>query len=48
MFLRPEDARPIHYPVIFGTALIVLGFMVGYQVYRVRALSRYCDRRQGI
>lgn len=46
LVLRPEEARPLHYPFIFGSALVVLGIMVGYQVHRVRALSRFYDRRR--
>jgi serine/threonine-protein kinase len=34
-----------HYPLIFLAALVVLGFMVAYQVQRVRVLSRYYEHR---
>jgi eukaryotic-like serine/threonine-protein kinase len=41
-----EDwARNPHYPLIFLAALVVLGFMVAYQVQRVRVLSRYYEHR---
>jgi serine/threonine-protein kinase len=43
--LRGETAQPWHYPVIFAGGLAVLGFMVAYQVHRVRALSRYYEHR---
>ena len=45
MFIKPDEARPFHYPAIFGATLIVIGCVVAYQVYRVRALSRYYDNR---
>ena len=34
-----------HYHVIVYVGLLVLGFMVAYQVQRVRVLSRYYERR---
>jgi serine/threonine-protein kinase len=34
-----------HHHIIFAVALVLLGFMVAYQVQRVRALSRYYKRR---
>ncbi|MEX0717229.1 MAG: serine/threonine-protein kinase [Planctomycetaceae bacterium] len=43
---NPEPNVPAHYPVIFTVALAVLGFAVAYQVHRVRALSRYYERRR--
>jgi serine/threonine-protein kinase len=43
-WFRHEDG-PAHYPLIFAAALAVLGFIVGYQVYRVRVLTRYYQRR---
>jgi len=45
MAMRPGEADPPHYPVIFGATLAVIGFVVAHQVYRVRALSRYYERR---
>jgi hypothetical protein len=35
----------INWHVIFVIVLAVLGFVVVYQVHRVRALSRYYERR---
>jgi serine/threonine-protein kinase len=35
-----------HYHLIFFVGLLALGFMVTYQVQRVRALSRYYERRR--
>lgn len=42
---RNPSADPPHYAFIFGAVLAVLGFVVAYQVYRVRVLSRYYDHR---
>ncbi len=42
----PQEATPVHYPVIFSGLLLVLGWIVAYQVHRVRALSRYYEHRQ--
>jgi serine/threonine-protein kinase len=39
-----ELRTPWHYPLIFIAALAVIGLMVGFQVYRVRTLSRYFDQ----
>ena len=30
-----------HHPIIFGSVLLILGFMVAYQVYRVRVLGKF-------
>jgi serine/threonine-protein kinase len=45
MSLRPEEIGWAHYPIIFGSVLIIIGWIVSYQVYRVRVLSRYYDHR---
>lgn len=42
----PQGSMPSHYPVIFSGLLLVLGWIVAYQVHRVRALSRYYEHRQ--
>lgn len=42
----PQASTPSHYPVIFSGLLLVLGWIVAYQVHRVRALSRYYEHRQ--
>lgn len=42
--LRQEPTSPAHYPLIFVMALIVIGAVVGFQVYRVQTLSRYFDQ----
>jgi serine/threonine-protein kinase len=40
-----EDANDLHKHVMFLISLAVTGFIVTYQVRRVRALSRYYERR---
>jgi eukaryotic-like serine/threonine-protein kinase len=45
MLLRPEEAHPPQHPLIYGVTLVVIGLVVAHQVHRVRALSRYYDRR---
>lgn len=46
LLTHPEPGTPPHYPAIFAVGLAVLGFAVAYQVHRVRALSRYYERRR--
>ncbi len=43
--LHPEEyqSQPSHYPLIFGAVLTVLGFIVAYQIRRLRVLSRYFE-----
>src|SRR5690606_34409110 len=36
----------LHHHILYAIGLAVLGFMVGYQVKRVRALSRFYERRR--
>lgn len=43
--LRHEPIELIHYPVIFMTALAVIGGVVAFQVQRVRTLSRYFEQK---
>ncbi|MEZ6144329.1 MAG: serine/threonine-protein kinase [Planctomycetaceae bacterium] len=45
-WLRNGYATHWHYPVIFMASLIGTGFIVAYQVYRLRMLSRYFERRR--
>ena len=40
------DSHEPHHRLIFLVALLVLGFVVAYQVHRIRALSRYYERRR--
>jgi serine/threonine-protein kinase len=44
--LLPEEANPPHYPLIFAAVLSVVGFVVAYQVYRVRVLSRHFESQK--
>lgn len=46
MFLRPDQVEPVHYQIIFAATLAVVGFIVAYQVHRVRALNRYYQHRR--
>ncbi|MGE5192611.1 MAG: serine/threonine-protein kinase [Deltaproteobacteria bacterium] len=39
-----ELTTPWHYPLIFIAALAVIGFMVAFQVHRVRTLTRYFEQ----
>jgi serine/threonine-protein kinase len=44
--LRPEEASPLHYAVLFETSLVMAGFVVGYQVWRLSVLREYYDDRR--
>jgi uncharacterized membrane protein YdbT with pleckstrin-like domain len=44
LWLRHEPTNQPHYPLIFVTALIVIGGIVAYGVHRVRTLSRYFEQ----
>ncbi|HLI99303.1 MAG TPA: hypothetical protein VKT76_06280, partial [Bradyrhizobium sp.] len=44
LFVRNEPTSQPHYPLIFVAALAVIGGMVGFQVHRVRTLSRYFEQ----
>ncbi len=43
---RPEEILLVQYGVIYAAVLAVLGFVIAYQVYRVRVLSRYYDSQR--
>lgn len=48
--LRGDAANsdiPPHYPYIYAVVLWGIGYIVAYQVGRIRALSRYFERRCG-
>jgi serine/threonine-protein kinase len=47
MFLRPEETRPLHYALLFETALAITGFVAGYQVWRMGVLREYYEERKG-
>ena len=38
------DHAPLHYQIICTSILVLVGAIVGYQVYRIRVLTRYFDR----
>jgi hypothetical protein len=38
--------QPGHYPLIFAAVLAVLGFIMAYQIHRVRVLSRYFEQQR--
>lgn len=40
-------ATPGHYPGIFSAMLLIVGAIVAYQVFRIRVLSKYFDRKGG-
>jgi hypothetical protein len=46
LVLRPDAFGPIHYRLIFAAILAVIGWIVAYQVYRLRLLSRYFERQR--
>ncbi|MGE4000207.1 MAG: serine/threonine-protein kinase [Planctomycetaceae bacterium] len=43
---RYDPVMPWHYPLIFAIALVGTGFIVAYQVRRLRALTRYFERQR--
>jgi hypothetical protein len=44
LIIRHEPTNQPHYPLIFMTALAVIGSIVAFQVHRVRTLSRYFEQ----
>ena len=44
LVFRGEHSVQPHYPLIFVMALAVIGFTVGFQVHRLRTLSRYFEQ----
>lgn len=43
LYMRPIEATPWHYPMIFSAILIVIGVVISHQVNRIRVLSRHFD-----
>ena len=41
LWIRPEEAVPWHYPLIFAAILVVIGVVTSHQVHRLRTLSRH-------
>jgi hypothetical protein len=46
--LRPEEADPLHYVLLVETSLVMTGFVIGYQVWRMNVLREYYDDRRRI
>lgn len=46
LLIRPEITEPVHYPILYAAVLSVIGYMVAYQIQRVRALSRFYEHRK--
>jgi hypothetical protein len=45
LWFKPALRSPWHYPVMASLTLLMIGIAISFQVYRVRALSRFYDRR---
>jgi eukaryotic-like serine/threonine-protein kinase len=45
-FLRPAEAEPLHYALLFMASLVMTGCVVGYQVWRMGVLREYYDERR--
>lgn len=43
LYMRPIEASPWHYPMIFAAILVVIGAVISHQVNRIRVLSRHFD-----
>ena len=43
LYMRPDEADPWHYPMIFSAILVVIGVVISHQVNRIRLLSRHFD-----
>ena len=41
LYMRPIEASPWHYPMIFSAIIIVIGVVISHQVNRIRMLSRH-------
>ncbi|MBI1312933.1 protein kinase [bacterium] len=41
LWLRPVEATPWHYPLIFAAILVLIGIVASHQVHRLRTLSRH-------
>ena len=44
LVLRPDESGWLHYDILWGVVLVVIGRLVAFQVLRVRTLSRYYER----
>lgn len=43
LYMRPIEATPWHYPMIFSAILVVIGVVISHQVNRIRLLNRHFD-----
>ena len=43
LYMRPGEASPWHYPLLFSAILVVIGVVISHQVNRIRLLSRHFD-----
>lgn len=48
LWMKPDLGSPLHYPLLVLTVLAAVGAATAYQVKRVRALSRYYERRPAV
>jgi len=46
LLLRTENTDPSYYSIIFACVLVLIGFVVAYQVQRIRVLSRFYENRR--
>jgi len=46
LVVLPDERRPIHYPAVFLAIIGLVGFIVVYQVRRLRILRRFCRPEQ--
>ncbi|MCI0358545.1 MAG: serine/threonine protein kinase [Planctomycetaceae bacterium] len=44
--LRPAEAEPLHYALLFMASLVMTGCVVGYQVWRMGVLREFYDERR--
>ena len=42
----PDERIAPHYPIIYCVLLALIGFIVAYQVHRLRVLGRYYESRR--
>jgi hypothetical protein len=45
VLLRPSEAPPLHYALLFATSQLITGLIVGYQVWRLSVLRDYYNDR---
>lgn len=46
LVLLPAERRPLHYPALCLTIMVLVGFIVAYQVRQLRILRRFCQAEQ--